>query len=230
MLVLPELYSIFMLGVTLILLAKTNYIPSSFRMAGVCPHFCHTFFCVERIKLIRPKDTVGQYLQMPESQQGGWVGVLNLWQEDVVFCRLNKPCFAGVGGTAVQSRGGPGSLVLGGGFVCLHGLWQDSEVCASSPSLFSALHSLPPSGSFQLPQKAADLSVCTSCPCPGPCWHWVCPEPGEEEQLSSLWAGSFSCPFVSVGEVCAKDIFFFLRAADGVTAPHPHEAEAHFFL
>lgn len=48
--------------------------------------------------------------------------MLDLWQENVVLCRVNKPCCAGVGGTAVQSRGGPGSLVLRGGFAWLDGL------------------------------------------------------------------------------------------------------------
>lgn len=190
-------------------------------MAGVCPHFCCTYSCVERVKLIRPKDPVGQYAHMPKSQHGGWVGLLDMWQENVALCRVNKPGFAGLGGTAVQSRGGPGSLVFGGGFACLHGLWQDRGVCPSSPSLSSALHLLlPSSGSFQLSQKLADPSGCTSFPYPGPWWLWECPEPGEQEQLCTLWLVLSPVPLCLWGKCVLSHRFFFFEGCRQCNRTH----------
>ena len=112
-----------MLSVTLIFLAKTNYIPSSFTMAGICLHFCHTYFHMKRVKLIRPKDSGGQYSHRPKSKQGDWAGLLDLWPGERVIVQSEKnPVVLAWAEFAGQPRGGPGSLVCGEGFACLHGL------------------------------------------------------------------------------------------------------------
>lgn len=87
-----------MLRVTLIFLAKTNYIPSSFTLAGICPHFCHTYFHAKRVELIRPKDTWGQHSYKLKSNQGGWAGLLDLWPGERAIVQSEKKllCWCGL--------------------------------------------------------------------------------------------------------------------------------------
>lgn len=205
-------------------------------MAGICPHFCHTYFRVKRVKLIRPKDTGGQYSHRPKSNQGGWAGLLDPWpgERGIVQSEKKNPVVLVWAEFAGQPRGGPGSLVLGGGFDCLHGLWQDGGEK-------SVLHPLPFPG---LLARSLIHLVLSSCPSssqplrvhkhPVP---WSSLAPGDiqsQKQLCSLWVSCFSCRLVHAAEACAVSqtgffYFFFLRAADHVTAPTPHKAEVHVF-
>lgn len=59
-------------------------------MAGICPQLCHTYFLVKRVKLIRRKDTGGQYSHRPKSKEGGWAGLLDLWPGESVIVQNEK--------------------------------------------------------------------------------------------------------------------------------------------
>lgn len=221
MLVLPELYGISVLRVTLVFLAKTNYIPSSFRMAGVCPYFCHTYFCVERVKLIRPKDTVGQYLGQNQSREAGlvcWICGRKTWYYAgwtslVVLVWVELQC----------------SLVVAQAVSCSEEAlpaWM-----ASDRMVESVLLPLP---FLQLFTCSLLHLVLSSCPRSSrPLWLHKLPVPWSLLALSMSRARRRGAALLSLGwffllSLCAcrgsvccliDSFFFFFRAADGVTAP-----------
>jgi len=75
-------------------------------MAGICLRFCRASFPVKRVKLVRRKDTGGQYSHRPKPKRGGWAGLPDLWPGEDALVQNEKPL----------SRwcGGPGSVALGG--------------------------------------------------------------------------------------------------------------------
>lgn len=184
-------------------------------MAGICPRFCHTYFCVKRVKLIRPKDTGGQCSHRPKSKQGGWAGLPDLWPGECVIVQSEKKnCCAGVGWICRAApwwpwQHGPRRRL------CLlawplTGWWR--KVCPSSSSLSSTAHSLPrSSGAFQLSQQQlTPLGAQASCALVL-AGTWGCPESGAA-LLSLSWFFLLSlraCRGKCV--LCHRLIFFFLE-------------------
>lgn len=195
-----------MLSVTLILLAKTNYIPSSFTWQ-ICPHFCHTYICVEGALLTRCRRSVLTQAKIKAGKPGWFpASVPRITPYRAEWGEKNVLCWCGL-----NFQGSPVVVALAAW--CSEekealpvGMVSDSVVEKSLTFiLFSFLscsltHS---SGAFQQPQQQlTPLGAQSSCALllAG---TWGCPESGEEEQLCCLWVDSFSCPCEHAGVVCA---------------------------
>lgn len=153
----------------MIFLAKTNSIPLSFRVAGVCPHFCHTYFCVEMVKLVRPKDTVDTYTCQNRRREawfgGSMAGERGVMQgEQALFCWCGWNCSA-VLWWPRQPRAWRRLCLLAWP---LTGWWSLSFILF--PFLSSSL-ALSFIWLFAPVPKAADPSGFTSFLYPGLCWH-----------------------------------------------------------